>query len=297
MRLAAFSAHGVARVGVVIDHEVHELECSLRDALVLSAAGVPEAVNRSRNGWTHDLDEVTLLAPLATGARVFCIGINYLEHQRESADTFVAAVPEHPIVFSKMREAIVGHEEVLRLPRTASLEFDWEVELAIVIGAAVSNVDRADAASAIAGYTVVNDVTARDLQRRHLQWLLAKSVDSATPLGPLVVTRDELGSEPDLEIELRVNGEVKQSARTSELIFGVPEIVSTISRTIALRPGDVIATGTPSGVGFKSDPVQYLVDGDVLESRVEGIGTLRNTIATAPGSSGRSATEPSEVSA
>src|SRR6185437_11341368 len=145
-------------------------------------------------------------------------------------------------------------EEVLRVPRSASLEFDWEVELAVVIGSAVSNVDPEDAASAIAGFTIVNDVTARDLQRRHVQWLLGKSVDGATPLGPWVVTRDELGSEPDLEIELRVNGEVKQSARTSELIFGVPEIVATISRTIALRPGDVIATGTPGGVGFKRDP-------------------------------------------
>src|SRR6185437_15383624 len=118
MRLAAFSAHGVTRLGVVVDDEVHELECSLRDALVLSAAGVPDAVLRSRNGWTHDLDQVTLLAPLAAGGRVFCIGINYLEHQRESADTFVADVPEHPIVFSKWREAIVGPEEVLRVPRS-----------------------------------------------------------------------------------------------------------------------------------------------------------------------------------
>lgn len=280
-RITRYAVDGAPKVGLLDGELVHDLDLSLRDALVLAAAGCADAVARSASGTARPVDELTLLAPVPDGARVFCVGINYLEHQQESADVFAADVPEHPIVFLKDQATLAPPDADILLPAAVSKEFDWEVELGVLIGAPARAATPAQALAAVAGYTVVNDVTARDLQQRHAQWCLGKNVAGSTPVGPAVVLRE--GDEaPDLGLELHVNGVVKQRGRTTDLIFDVATLISVISEVTPLLPGDLIATGTPSGVGFKRTPPEHLADGDVVEASIEGIGTLRNRVVTGP---------------
>ena len=283
VRLARYSRNDRQRVGAVVGSTVRELDFGFRDALVLAAAGSTDVIEQALTGRVHDLTDVTLLPPVAGSLRgVICVGINYLEHQQESADVFTAEVPVKPIIFFKPSSTVASPDAELELPAEVSSEFDWEVELGVVIGAPGRHVHREDAGRLIAGYTIVNDITARDLQREHVQWFMGKSVDAATPIGPWVVTRDELGLAPDLEISLQVNGRRKQLARTSELLFDAAALIESISCVTTFQPGDVIATGTPRGVGFKSKPPEFLRDGDVVEATVEGIGTLRNRAVVRP---------------
>jgi acylpyruvate hydrolase len=256
---------------------VQEVDWNLRDLLVLAALG------REKDAAAAPIrsiprDQVMLLPPMTPGARIICIGLNYLEHQIESAAVFSREVPKDPVVFLKDASAMCGPESDLELASEVSGSLDWEVELGVVIGAPARAVGAARAWDVVAGYTVVNDISARDLQTKHLQWTLGKNVAGSTPMGPGIVPRDDIGTAPDLEIELRVNGEVKQSARTTSLIFSIPSLIESISRVMPLGPGDVIATGTPSGVGFSRTPPEFLVDGDLVEASVEGVGTLRNRV-------------------
>jgi acylpyruvate hydrolase len=277
MKIARFLHDGVERTGVVVDDVVYDVDWSVRDLLVLAARGQDLG---SITGRVWPVDAVTLLPPLAPGGRVFCVGINYLEHQRESADVFVADVPTEPIIFLKDASAMTGPGAVLSLPKDVSEQFDWEAELGVVIGAPARSVAGDEALAVVAGYTVVNDITARDLQTKHVQWTLGKNNYAATPVGPWIVTRDEIGARPELDVTLRVNDEVKQSGNTRDMTFNVARLISTISAITPLMPGDLIATGTPSGVGFKRSPPEFLHDGDVVEARIEGIGAVVNSVQT-----------------
>ncbi len=283
MWLSRYSLNGQQCVGAVAESRVRELDFGIRDALVLAAAGCTDAIEQGLNGRIHEITDVTLLAPVADTLRgVICVGSNYLEHQPDSADALVAEAATKPVIFLKSASAVAPPNAELELSTKVSSEFDWEVELGVVIGAPGRYVRREEAGRLIAGYTVINDITSRDLQREHVQWFIGKNIDAATPVGPWVVTRDELGVTPDLEISLEVNGRRKQLARTSQLLFDAGALIESISRVTTLEPGDVIATGTPPGIGLRSTPPEFLADGDTIEATVEGIGTLRNRVVAQP---------------
>jgi 2-keto-4-pentenoate hydratase/2-oxohepta-3-ene-1,7-dioic acid hydratase in catechol pathway len=267
---------GIDRVGIV------DLDRAALQPVAGTLADLVAGVRPTPVGPALPLAEVALRAPLTADCRgLLCTGINYVEHQRESAQAFVAEVPGDPIVFFKTPSAVADPGAVLRLDAGVSTQFDWEVELGVVIGVGGRDIAVADAGRHVFGYTVVNDVTARDVQHRHRQWHLGKNVDAATPVGPWIVTADELGYPPRVELELTVDGVTKQRAHTRDMIFSVAEQIAVISRYVALRPGDVIATGTPSGVGFARTPAEFLGHGDVVEARIEGIGVLRNEVCVA----------------
>ncbi len=221
----------------------------------------------------YPLKRVRLLAPIPHPARnVFCLGRNYADHAAERG----AAVPEHPVYFTKAGTAVVGPgDEVVHHAVTS--ELDYEVELAVVIGTAGRDISRADALTHIFGYTIINDVTARDLQKRHTQWFKGKSLDTFCPMGPVLVTADEIPDPQVLNITMRVNGQVRQSSNTSKMIFPVDQCIEVLSLAMTLLPGDIIATGTPDGVGAATG--NYLKAGDRMEAEVEKIGVLANRIA------------------
>ncbi|MBE2314370.1 fumarylacetoacetate hydrolase family protein [Solirubrobacter sp. CPCC 204708] len=203
--------------------------------------------------------------------KIVAIGLNYMDHVRESG----AEPPAKPLVFCKFTTSIIGDGDQIKIPRGLTERVDWEVELAAIIGKEARNVSEAEALSYVSGYTVANDVSARDLQFADVQWVRAKSLDTFCPLGPQVV---ELDDPQNLKLITRVNGEVKQDSNTSEMIFGVAELISFCSHSFTLEPGDIILTGTPWGCGEFMDPKQSLKDGDVVECEIEGIGVLRNPV-------------------
>ena len=220
------------------------------------------------------LSEARLLAPVREPQKILGIGLNYADHAREAG----LAPPATPIVFTKTANAIVGPDEPIRWERPASSQVDYEAELAVVIGRRVRNVSEADALDAVLGYTCCNDVSARDAQFAEGQWTRAKSFDTFCPLGPWIVTGDEVGDPQALGIACRVNGETLQRSTTAEMIFGVAALIASLSTVMTLEPGDVIATGTPFGVGFARTPPIFLADGDVVEIEIERIGILRNPV-------------------
>jgi 2-keto-4-pentenoate hydratase/2-oxohepta-3-ene-1,7-dioic acid hydratase in catechol pathway len=219
--------------------------------------------------------------PWRPARNVMCLGKNFREHAVEfaaySSDDEV--VPTYPIVFTKAPEALCGAEDTIEVRRAVGSSLDYEAELAVVIGRDGAGITADEAFAHVAGYTVLNDITARDVQDRHRQWFLGKSLPSATPIGPVVVTPDEVGNLDDLEITCRVNGELRQSARLGEMIFGVSETIEVISSIVPLRRGDIISMGTPSGVGIGFDPPRFLRDGDTLVCAIDGIGELRNVVS------------------
>lgn len=219
-------------------------------------------------------DGIRLLAPLPQPSKVIGVGLNYRNHAIESG----MAIPTEPIVFSKFATAVIGPEMPIRLPEI-SAEVDFEAELAVVIGRRGRNVSRGDAMNYVAGYTIANDVSARDwqLKRPGGQWILGKTFDTFCPLGPALVTADEVPDPHNLRIQLRLNGETMQDSTTSELIFRIDQLIAYLSRVFTLEPGDVVLTGTPPGVGFARKPPVYLKPGDVCEVEIEGLGILRNT--------------------
>jgi len=230
------------------------------------------------------LTEITLEAPLPRPRRnVFCVGKNYFDHAHEFAssgfDSSAAqgSVPEHPIVFSKVPESVTATHTSIEYDPDVSSAIDYEVELAVIIGMPGRHISAENALDHVWGYTVVNDVTARDLQGRYSQWLIAKSQDTFCPMGPYAVSRESIDL-ADTVVRCWVNDELRQESNTGLLIFDVPTIIATISEGITLLPGDVIATGTPAGVGLGFKPPKYLVHGDVLRTEVVGIGCLENTV-------------------
>jgi 2-keto-4-pentenoate hydratase/2-oxohepta-3-ene-1,7-dioic acid hydratase in catechol pathway len=220
----------------------------------------------------YPLKRARLLAPIVAPARnVFCLGRNYADHAAERG----AAVPEHPVYFTKPDTAVVGPGDDI-VHHAITKQLDYEVELAVVIGVGGRDIARADALAHVFGYTIVNDVTARDLQQRHNQWFKGKSLDTFCPMGPLLVTADEIPDPQALAISLRVNGQTRQSSHTSKMIFSVAQCIEVLSQAMTLKPGDIISTGTPDGVGAATGV--FLKAGDRLEAEVESIGILANKV-------------------
>ena len=224
------------------------------------------------------LDQVQLQAPFTRFRRnLWCVGRNYGAHAKELATTVFKGSSEQawPIVFTKVPECVVGPRAEVRLPAGVSDQIDYEAELAVVIGKGGRDIARADAMKHVFGYTIVNDVTARDVQMRHQQWDMGKSFDTFCPMGPWVVTADELDGR-NTRVRCWVNGELRQDGRTADMIFDIPTLIETVSRGITLYPGDIIATGTPAGVGMGMQPPRYLKAGDVVRIEVDGIGIIEN---------------------
>jgi len=218
--------------------------------------------------------EVVLLAPVPRPGKLICIGLNYRDHAIESK----MPIPERPVVFSKFSSSVIGPGEAVVVP-SKSEQVDYEAELAVVIGRRAKNVTPEQAYDYVLGYTIVNDVSARDFQFADGQWQRGKSCDTFAPMGQWIVTTDEIPDPHKLSIKLRLNGQTMRDSNTNQLIFGVPELIAFLSESITLEPGDVIATGTPPGVGFARKPPVFLNSGDVLEVEIEGIGTLTSPIA------------------
>jgi acylpyruvate hydrolase len=249
------------------------------DAMARARAAV-EAIEREAGLQVEPivrrLDSVVLLSPVPRPHKFIGVGLNYKDHIAEQN----AKVPSVPILFAKFATAIVGPYEEIEYP-TFSEELDYEAELAVIIGRRARSVSVADALDYVAGYTVCNDVTARDVQLRDRQWLRGKTPDRSTPLGPWLVTPDEISDPGNLAIRLWVNDTLLQDSRTDQLLFGIAELISFTSECVTLEPGDVIATGTPGGVGFARTPPIFMKCGDVVRVHIEELGQLRNTVAPA----------------
>jgi len=228
----------------------------------------------------YSLDEVTLLAPIQKPRKnIIGIGLNYTEHVAESARTLdtTGKLPQKPIIFSKPPTTVTGtNTEVIKNTQLTA-QLDWEVELAVVMGKKGKYVPKADALDYVFGYTVINDISARDC-RREGQWIVSKGQDTFAPMGPILVTKDEISDPHNLNLSLKVNGVEKQNSNTKFLLFNINDLIEDLSIVFTLEPGDIIATGTPSGVGAGRDPQEWLYDGDVIEATVEGIGTIVNTV-------------------
>jgi 2-keto-4-pentenoate hydratase/2-oxohepta-3-ene-1,7-dioic acid hydratase in catechol pathway len=276
MRYATFSLQSDRRPrpGVVEDDRITEAqEDSLLDVI---RRGGPAAL-----GPSHALADVFLHAPIPRPAKnIFCVGRNYMAHIKEGAAAYnrEAKLPEVPVFFTKVATTVSGPFDDVPRHQELTQQLDWEAELAVVIGRTGRNIGRADALSYVFGYTVLNDITARDVQQRHAQWFKGKSLDGSCPMGPVVVTADEFGNPQAKRVSLRVNGVTKQDASTEDMIFPVATIIEWLSKGLTLEPGDIIATGTPEGVGMGRTPQEWLQDGDVVETEVEGIGVMRNTV-------------------
>jgi acylpyruvate hydrolase len=216
---------------------------------------------------------VRILAPVPRPSKIIAIGRNYLDHAAEAN----ASPPPTPIIFAKFPNSIIGPGDAIEIPPESN-EIDWEVELAVVIGRQARRIPENEAINAVLGYTILLDVTARDLQESDGQWVRSKSFDTFTPLGPWITTTDELHDGAGCDIELSVNGVKKQSSNTAKLLFGVPQLVSFCSNAFTLEPGDLIATGTPAGIGAARQPPEFLQAGDEVQARIEGIGELGNPV-------------------
>jgi 2-keto-4-pentenoate hydratase/2-oxohepta-3-ene-1,7-dioic acid hydratase in catechol pathway len=232
------------------------------------------------------LAQIKLSAPIPRPARnIFCVGKNYANHAREfSRSGFDAgqsapadAIPNVPIVFTKPPETVIGAGEAVWSATDVTSALDYEAELAVIIGKGGRGITKSDAMRHVWGYTIINDVTARDWQQRHKQWFLGKSFDTFCPMGPIAVTADEIDS-ANLDVKCWINGELRQNANTRDLIFDVPTLIETISAGITLYPGDIIATGTPEGVGIGFNPPKFLKPGDLMTIEIQGLGRLENSI-------------------
>jgi 2-keto-4-pentenoate hydratase/2-oxohepta-3-ene-1,7-dioic acid hydratase in catechol pathway len=227
-----------------------------------------------------------LMAPIPTPRRnIFCVGKNYHEHAKEfsqsgfdTSATKGEVAPAAPVVFTKAPSTVVGDKDTVLSFSGVTSQLDYEAELAVVIGKPGRGISKADALKHVWGYTIVNDVTARDLQQKHRQWFLGKSMDTFCPMGPFIVTADEVGDSANLAVRCWINDELRQDANTRDLIFDIPTIIETISAGITLQPGDIIATGTPAGVGLGFNPPKFLKPGDVMKIAIDKLGTLTNRI-------------------
>ncbi len=237
-------------------------------------AGVP--VEECPRRYCFPLQEVKLAAPIPDPQKIICIGMNYRDHCEEQK----MPLPEKPIIFAKFPTALVGHDEPIVKP-SLSEQVDYEAELAVIIGKKAKNIPEGEALSNVAGYTIMNDVTARDIQFSDAQWVRGKSFDTFAPTGPYLVTRDEVPDPQNLSIRLTVNEELRQNSSTANMVFSVAFLVSYISRVCTLLPGDIISTGTPGGVGVFRKPPLFLKEGDTISIEIEKLGTLRNRVEAA----------------
>jgi 2-keto-4-pentenoate hydratase/2-oxohepta-3-ene-1,7-dioic acid hydratase in catechol pathway len=252
--------------------------------------GVSNLIGKESSGPSGErvaVDQVSLLAPFPRPRRnIICVGKNYVAHAEEFSgsgfDSSAAqgAIPAAPIIFSKLPETVVAHGDTVLIDKRVSLAIDYEAELCVIIGRTGRAISREEAMDYVWGYTIINDITARDLQITHSQWFISKSQDTFCPMGPVAVTSDEIDL-ADTAVKCWVNDELRQSANTADLIFDVPTLIATISAGITLYPGDLIATGTPAGVGIGFTPPKYLRPGDAVRVQIEGIGVLENRMVEA----------------
>jgi 2-keto-4-pentenoate hydratase/2-oxohepta-3-ene-1,7-dioic acid hydratase in catechol pathway len=281
MQLLAYSGNGAnarRRLGIMTDAGIGDLTEALgvRDVGELLARGIESRELVPHAASPVDPSSVRIRAPIARPGKIICVGLNYHDHCREQS----VEPPAYPILFSKFANAVADPGAAVTRP-IATEKLDLECELAVVIGRRASAITPDEVAGVVFGYTVLNDVTMRDLQREDRQWLRAKGSDRFAPMGPVVVTADEIPDPGALGMRSSVNGETWQSSSTAEMIFDVPTIVAFTSRTITLEPGDVIATGTPAGVGHYQTPPRYLADGDVMRCEIDGIGFIENPVVDA----------------
>ncbi len=281
MRLAAFTLNGVERVGLVKDDGVVDLaeRLHVRGMRDLLARGLIDAARSFANERAdQELSAITFLPPVRDPTHIFCIGINYRDHLEEVQQAGVArAFPNQPSVFIRFADTLVGHEAPLVLPRVSE-SLDYEAELAIIVGKGGRHIDEADALDHIAGYACFNDASVRDWQFHTTQVTPGKNFLETGGFGPWMVTADEVSS-PDKLVKLILNDRTLQHGNTRDLIFSIPKVIAYLSTFVPLRPGDVIATGTPAGVGFSRKPPIFLRPGDVCEVHIDKVGVLRNTVA------------------
>ncbi|MGL4606930.1 MAG: fumarylacetoacetate hydrolase family protein [Eubacteriaceae bacterium] len=240
---------------------------------------IKEIIDANPNLGIHR-NLVKLLAPIPKPPRnIFCIGKNYADHAKEINNIpTMGDIPENPIYFSKLPTTITGPDTVILSHARATKKIDYEIELAIIIGKEGTDISPENAEDYIFGYTIANDITARDLQKKHSQWYKGKSLDTFCPLGPSIIHKSGLPIPFNLELTCKINGEIRQHSTTENMIFDIPTIISDLSQGMTLIPGDIILTGTPAGVGFALDPPQFLKHGDVIEAEIEKIGILKNII-------------------
>lgn len=288
MKLVTFKKDGKVAAGYLVGADI--VVCAqgpgagnaVRDLIDQGAAGVAAwaVIDAPRIAAS----DATLLSPIPEPRRdVFCVGKNYYAHAAEFHSSGFdssskEAVPAAPIIFTKATTSVVGPDAVVLGSLDPTATVDYEGELGVVIGRRAFQATKAEAYSYVFGYVIINDVTSRELQRTHGQWVIGKGIDTFCPMGPFIATADEIADVDAMHLETRVNGEVRQSARVSDLIFDIPTLIETMSRTMTLLPGDIIATGTPVGVGIGFTPPKYLVAGDVVDVSITGLGELRNTI-------------------
>lgn len=287
MRLITFSANGIQRVGVMIEQngkdmvvDVCRIDPNIPSAMVdLLAGGYPalesvqKAVARCTSSTVMELRQVKLLAPVPRPGKIICVGLNYRDHALEGG----RPIPQYPTIFNKYSTCVIGAGEGIRIPKVTR-QVDYEAELAVVIGKYCKDVPEKEALQVVAGYTCFNDVSARDYQNRTSQWTVGKSFDTFGPMGPALVTADEVGDPANLEVRGILNGEEMQHSNTRELIFTVPYLIHFLSEVMTLEPGDVISTGTPAGVGVFRQPPVFLKGGDEIRVEIEGIGSLINPV-------------------
>jgi acylpyruvate hydrolase len=312
MKLISYRYEGHMRIGIIQEEQVIDLNSAYRTMLeaegAIRAAQIAEAfvpanmveflqggeqsmklarqavdfvqnhADSAKYKVFHHVSEVKIEAPVQNPGKMICVGHNYREHILEMG----RGLPEFPVVFAKFSNTIVGPQDDIPF-YPVSEQLDYEAEFAFVVGKRARNVAQADALQYVAGYTIVNDVTYRDIQRRTLQWLQGKTVEGSAPMGPWLVTADELQDPSGLEVVLTVNGEPRQRSNTANLVFSVPYLVEFLSGLMTLEPGDIILTGTPGGVGVARDPQVFLKDGDVVRIEIDGIGTLENKVRKTEG--------------
>ncbi|MGE7760039.1 fumarylacetoacetate hydrolase family protein [Peribacillus sp. NPDC097895] len=285
MKIAIFSVQSDSHIGIVQDEQIISLTALDPDEF---PACLKTFIDRSSELRTRaekliekrvnddaifKLSEVKILPPIAQPEKIICVGLNYMDHCKETG----MEPPDSPVIFSKYANAIVGHNDAIEIPIN-STEVDFEAELAIVIGREAKHVSEEEANDYVFGYTIMNDISARDLQFQDGQWSRGKTADTFAPFGPAVVTKDEVDDPHNLAISLELNGEMMQESNTGNLIFTVPKIISFLSQSMTLKPGDLIATGTPPGVGMGRNPKVWLKNGDKMNVRIERIGMLSNHV-------------------
>lgn len=282
MKLVTFSQNGAARLGALKDEQsivdLNKADARLpADMLAFLEAGesalqmAKAAIASTKE--TIPLASVKLLAPIPKPGKILCIGLNYSDHAAESGQP----LPDFPIVFAKYANTVIAPREAIILPHVTD-QVDYEAELGFVIGKRGRYISEADALSYVAGYLPINDVSARDYQSRTSQWTMGKTFDTFAPMGPALVTSDEVTDPHNLKIQLTINDVMLQNSSTSKLIFGIPQLVASLSEVMTLEPGDVVSTGTPPGVGFAQKPPRFLKAGDVVSVIIEGLGILSNPV-------------------
>lgn len=288
MRLVTYRDERGAHIGALRDDQVIPLDDVAPDMLTLIDSGA-EGLARARAALeaganARPQSEVQLLAPIPRPRQnIICLGMNYVAHAHESeiAKGRPPSLPPHPVYFTKAVTTVANPEDEVPLDTNLTSAFDYEVELAYIVGRSAKNIDKADAMSYIFGYTILNDLSARDIQDRHLQFYKGKSLDRSGPMGPCIVTADEIPDPSALGLRMRVNGETRQESTVSDLIFDIPTTLAVLSQGQTVEAGTIISTGTPSGVGMGHTPPKYLKVGDVTEAEVDKIGVLRNRIVAA----------------